>query len=107
MATKKEKVPSIPAVRRRIETPAVLKVMAEIEKLIHLEPVCIKCGCTEYDPCPEGCAWVFLNKQNEGLCSVCMEKLQATVGKRVGWMRKNAPRPDAIDTHIDESRRQS
>lgn len=36
------------------------------------EPTCIKCGCQEYSPCPEGCDWVFLNKKtNEGICSQC------------------------------------
>jgi hypothetical protein len=23
------------------------------------EPLCLFCGCTEFNPCPEGCSWVL------------------------------------------------
>jgi len=56
-------------------TPAVDKIMRDLEKLIRFEPTCIKCGCTETNACPEGCSWVFINKQYEGLCSVCLDAI--------------------------------
>ena len=30
--------------------------------------VCRTCGCTEHDPCPEGCAWT---SRAETLCTAC------------------------------------
>jgi hypothetical protein len=55
---------------------AVASVVAMLDKLIRFEPTCIKCGCTEYNACDEGCSWTFLNKKtNEGLCSACFEQL--------------------------------
>ena len=58
------------------KTGDIANVIKELAKLVRLEPTCIKCGCTEFDPCDEGCAWTFLNKKtNEGLCSACFEWL--------------------------------
>lgn len=31
------------------------------------DQVCLKCGCTEFDACDEGCGWV-----EEDLCSACV-----------------------------------
>jgi hypothetical protein len=44
---------------------------------LYSEPTCIHCGCTRFNPCPGGCAWVTLDEEtNRGLCSACAE---------VGW----------------------
>jgi hypothetical protein len=76
MARQPKTAPPDHRIERRIETKtAVDRVIQQIEQLIHLEPTCIKCGCTEFHPCPEGCAWVFVNKRLEGLCSACFQTL--------------------------------
>lgn len=33
------------------------------------EPACRICGCTEFAPCPGGCAWI-----EQGLCSACADQ---------------------------------
>ncbi len=62
---------------KTLKTPGSIDaVVTLLGELIRLEPTCIRCGCTEYAPCAEGCSWVFLNKKtNEGACSACFEKL--------------------------------
>jgi hypothetical protein len=43
--------------------------------MIYDELTCIHCACQELSPCPEGCAWVTLEKQtNRGICSACHQK---------------------------------
>lgn len=42
-------------------------VQKDILARVDGEPVCRKCGCTEYDPCPGGCTWV-----SDDLCSACV-----------------------------------
>lgn len=33
---------------------------------------CLKCGCTDTRPCPQGCAWIWVDrKRKTGLCSGC------------------------------------
>jgi hypothetical protein len=52
---------------------ALASAFAILDKLIRWEPTCIKCGCTEFNACDDGCGWTFLNKKtNEGLCSACV-----------------------------------
>lgn len=44
----------------------VSKVLRDELKAVLDEPACRVCGCTEFDPCEDGCWWV------EGdLCSAC------------------------------------
>jgi hypothetical protein len=60
------------ATKRAKATAAVADVVAVLAKLIRIEPTCIKCGCTQFNACDEGCSWTFLNKKtNEGICSAC------------------------------------
>lgn len=41
------------------------------------DPACRVCGCTELDPCDEGCCWV--HKPGEPpLCSACADKQAVT-----------------------------
>lgn len=63
------------------KTPlTVAAIVGELTSLIRFEPTCIKCECTTYNACNEGCSWVFLNKKtNEGVCSVCFDRLNASV----------------------------
>lgn len=33
---------------------------------------CIGCGCTDEEPCPDGCEWVWVDRQaGRGWCSAC------------------------------------
>lgn len=53
------------------------RIIQDLNALVHQEPTCIRCGCTEFNACPEGCAWTFLNGgTNEGLCSSCFDHLK-------------------------------
>ena len=37
---------------------------------------CIGCGCTDRQGCPEGCAWLGVNRlTRRGVCSNCEDKL--------------------------------
>jgi len=38
------------------------------------EATCIVCGCTDSRACPDGCSWVYVNRETgKGLCSACDE----------------------------------
>ena len=44
---------------------------------VHLEApeACIACGCTEFEPCPGGCAWAVINPDSGArLCTRCAKK---------------------------------
>ena len=44
--------------------------------------VCRWCGCTERDPCPEGCGWV---NREQTLCTSCREfdrQIRTPIGRR-------------------------
>lgn len=67
----------------RAKAPSVNRFFREVGALIRLEPTCIKCGCTEFNACDEGCSWSFLNKKtNEGICSSCLVPIATKAGLR-------------------------
>ncbi len=36
------------------------------------DATCTRCGCTDSDPCPEGCSWIWVDYgTGEGVCSAC------------------------------------
>lgn len=47
----------------QVIAPYDLRIMAAMRR----GPRCRVCGCSEFDPCPEGCGWV-----EEDLCSSCV-----------------------------------
>jgi hypothetical protein len=39
---------------------------------MNTEVTCIRCGCTDSDPCPGGCSWVWVDRvTGEGVCTSC------------------------------------
>ncbi len=68
-----KKVMKKTAIKKGASNP-VERIMRDIDSLVRLEPTCIRCECTEYDPCPEGCGWVFVNSRNEGICTACLSQ---------------------------------
>jgi hypothetical protein len=42
------------------------------------ETICIGCGCTDEEACPEGCYWLRLDEAGgAGVCSSCPEYVDA------------------------------
>jgi hypothetical protein len=40
--------------------------------------VCVGCGCTDDDACPDGCSWLRADQDaGEGVCSNCPEHVEA------------------------------
>jgi hypothetical protein len=40
--------------------------------VIEAPEACIACGCTEFEPCPGGCAWAVINPDTGArLCTRC------------------------------------
>lgn len=38
------------------------------------EATCERCGCTDSNPCPGGCTWVWVDyKTGQGVCSSCTD----------------------------------
>jgi len=36
------------------------------------EATCIRCGCTDSQPCPGGCAWIYVDPcTGKGVCTSC------------------------------------
>jgi hypothetical protein len=69
------------AARKKIHLASVAAIGAALQKLVRIEPTCIKCGCTYYEPCDEGCGWAFLNKRtNEGICTACVPAIAKKAG---------------------------
>jgi len=48
------------------------------------ELTCIGCGCTDSNPCKNGCSWIW-NRGNLGLCSECLYKWETAAyrGKEI------------------------
>lgn len=45
------------------------------------EATCTRCGCTDSEPCPGGCAWIWVDYDiGEGVCTSCSPLLPAQVG---------------------------
>lgn len=49
---------------------------AKVALKLPFEPTCLRCGCTEFQPClegmGEGCGWWFLSEvRNWGICTAC------------------------------------
>lgn len=42
--------------------------LLEVLEGVDLELACIRCGCTQFDACPGGCAWVSMEPP---ICSAC------------------------------------
>lgn len=68
------------------ELPEKLKATATIvEDEEEAEPTCRVCGCTEDEPCDEGCSWVPEKEDERGpICSACDEKGLDTPAPAVG-----------------------
>lgn len=52
--------------------PAVELKLKRFE--LGLLSICAGCGCTEDDPCPDGCSWVAFLNDGFCLCSLCAEQ---------------------------------
>lgn len=78
--------------------PLVLNALIEIAEGLDIHPprICRRCGCSEWDACPEpgrraggGCAWASLNPE---LCSRCASEGELQAAPDAAPAR--CPRPD-------------
>lgn len=40
------------------------------------EALCVACGCTDLSACPEGCSWLYVDRDiGYGICNSCPEDM--------------------------------
>lgn len=74
------------------------QALLELETLLRIiavmasgERVCVHCGCSDSNPCPEGCGWALLHKTTPtGVCTECVEAEEQLV-ERMLLKRKTGP----------------
>lgn len=51
-----------------------------IETIARGESVCVLCGCSDFNACPEGCSWSFVFPSAPvGVCSSCITEFRTLV----------------------------
>lgn len=41
------------------------------QELNQVMTICVGCGCTDLEACANGCAWVAIDENGNGLCTNC------------------------------------